>query len=200
MCFHVQQSIDAQKLAHRFGAKPPRQNFPAIGAVSGFTHPQCLVLTNDNMNEIQPFYWGLMPGWAKDLSFRKNTLNARIETISEKPSYRQVTQNRCIVLVDAFYEWQWLDEKGKLKQKYKIHLPHDEPFGLGGLWSRWIDKVSGEQLDTFTILTMAANELMSEIHNSKKRMPLVFSPDHAALWLLFEEDKLDNDDLCATKI
>jgi putative SOS response-associated peptidase YedK len=95
------------------------------------------------------FHWGLIPAWAKDNSIRKNTLNAKIETISEKPSYRNSANNSCLILTDGFYEWQWLDDKGKNKQKYLFTLPNNETFEFAGLWNEWVDKSKGEIFKTY---------------------------------------------------
>ena len=139
----------------------------------------------------------MIPHWAKDDSIRKNTLNARSETIHEKPSFRQVVNNRCLVLSDGFFEWQWLDEKGKKKQKYEITLPSNELFAFAGLWSEWVDKTTGELINSYAILTTEANETMSRIHNSKKRMPMILSRDNERGWINGGEMVMDNGRLVA---
>jgi putative SOS response-associated peptidase YedK len=145
-------------------------------------------------------HWGLLPHWAKDKEIRKNTLNARIETIAEKPSFRQVVHQRCLVLVDGFYEWQWLDPAGKLKQKYEIGLPNHEAFALGGLWSQWTDKETGELLTTYAILTTEAKGLMAEIHNSKHRMPLIIAPGQENAWLSEQINNTEDTPIIATQV
>ena len=128
-----------------------------------------------------------MPTWAKDKTFRKNLLNAKIETIKELPSFRNSVKNRCLVLVDGFYEWKWLDEKGKNKEKYHIKLPDHEAFAMAGIWSNWVDKETGEILKTYTIVTTEADALISQIHNTKKRMPVILTPENEEKWLNGEE-------------
>jgi putative SOS response-associated peptidase YedK len=118
-----------------------------------------------------------------DKNSRKHTLNARIETLKELPSFRDAAKNRCLILVDGFYEWKWLDPKGKEKQQYLISMPNDEPYAIGGIYSEWIDKETGEIMLTYAMVTTEANELMAEIHNTKKRMPLILTPDNEKLWL-----------------
>ncbi len=86
-------------------------------------------------------------------------------------------------MVDGFYEWQWLDIKGKSKKKYLITIVHNEAFALAGLWSEWVNQSSGEIIKSYTILTMEANEQMSQIHNSEKRMPVILSPNNEFEWL-----------------
>src|SRR5690606_30645533 len=150
---------------------------------NAFQFPATPVITNATPDLIQLYHWGLIPFWAKDDGIKKNTLNAKMETIHEKPSFRNVVNNRCLVLADGFYEWQWLDEKGKQKQKYELTLPNHEAFAFAGLWSEWTDKTTGELRYTYTILTTEANPLMSRIHNTKKRMPVIVAPDHERDWL-----------------
>lgn len=200
MCFHFAQSKTAQELKHRFNAifKDEDQYKPSV--YNGFQFPKTPVITNNNNNEIQLFSWGLIPFWAKDYSIRKNTLNAKIETIHEKPSFRNIANNRCLVLADGFHEWQWLDEKGKQKQKYELTLPDNEAFSFGGLWSEWLDRSTGELVYTYTILTTDANELMSRIHNTKKRMPIIISANKEQNWLDGYELQMQNDRLIATEI
>ncbi len=149
----------------------------------GFAFPENPVITNDKPEVISLLSWGLMPAWAKDRTFRKNLLNAKIETIKELPSFRNAVKKRCLVLVDGFYEWKWMDAKGKQKEKYHITLPNHEAFAMAGIWSEWVDKQTGEILKTYTIVTTQANELMSEIHNTKKRMPVILTPENEEKWL-----------------
>lgn len=195
MCFHSKQSKSAQELEHRFNAKFDKtvQYQPSI--YNGFQHPKTPIITNLDTNKIQLFNWGLIPFWAKDESIRKNTLNARIETIEEKPSFRNSINNRCLILADGFYEWQWLDEKGKQKQKYLLSLPNEEAFAFAGLWSEWTDQQTGEVIYTYTILTTVANELMAKIHNNKKRMPVIVANE--VDWLNGQNLKMQNDLLLA---
>ena len=165
MCFYSKQSKSAQELKNRFNAKFENESLYQPSIYNGFLFPKTPVITNKQPQEIQLFSWGLIPFWAKDINIRKNTLNARMETIHEKPSFRNVVQYRCLILADGFYEWQWLDKNGKRKQKYELGLPNDEVFGFAGLWSEWVDVSTGEIIHTYTLLTTEANEFMSTIHN-----------------------------------
>lgn len=183
MCFHSQQSKDAQTLEKRFKAKFVDVNQYNPSIYNGFSFPSTPVITNHKLHEIQLLNWGLIPSWAKDIEFRKNTLNAKIETIGEKPSFKNIQHQRCLVLVDAFFEWQWLDVLGKKKQKFCIEYPNHSPFALAGLWSSWKNPTNGSILNTYTILTTEANEQMSQIHNSKKRMPMILTPEEETIWL-----------------
>lgn len=184
MCFHSKQGKDAQTLEKRFKAKLKSNDLLLTSdRFNGFTFPKTPVINNKNIHEIQLFNWGLIPTWAKDESFRASTLNARIETVTELPSFKNNINNRCLILADGFYEWKWLDEKGKEKQQYLISLPNDEPFAFAGIYSEWTNKNTGELLQTYAMITTEANPLMAEIHNTKKRMPVILTPQNENDWL-----------------
>jgi len=188
MCFHSKLSKKAVEIEQRYNAKFDNiKMFLENISYNGFTFPKTPVVANENTKLIQQFQWGLIPSWAKDDSIKAYTLNAKIETIKEKPSFKNCVKNRCLVIVDGFYEWQWLDPKGKKKQKYLIIKPKEELFSLGGIWSEWTDKTTGEIIKSYSIVTTEANELMAEIHNNKKRMPLILEPDQEENWLKGEE-------------
>lgn len=198
MCFFFQQSKDATTLQKRFKAKYSKDNIASVGSFNGFTFPKTPVIANKNPEEIDFFNWGLIPHWANDKEIRKFTLNARIETISQKPSFRTYTKNRCLIIADCFFEWQWLDPKGKQKQKYELLIGEREPFAFGGLWSSWTNPETGEIFNTYTILTTEANRFMAKIHNSKKRMPVIVSNEQE--WLIGEELVLRNDEIRAVAV
>src|SRR5690554_5461230 len=138
-------------------------------AISGFDFPLLPVLKNDDPSVFKFLKWGLIPHWAKDEEIRKNTLNAKLETIDEVASFKNINEQRCILPVTGFYEWKWLDSKGKRKEKYLIQLEKENIFGLAGLYSSWTNPKSGIVVDSFSLLTTKANEIMAEIHNIKKR-------------------------------
>jgi len=183
MCYHTKQSKDIKPLEERFASKVAYSNFTSSDHYNGYTHPQTPVICNKQTDQIQLYHWGLIPFWSMDKNSRKHTLNARIETLKELPSFRDAAKNRCLILVDGFYEWKWLDPKGKEKQQYLISMPNDEPYAIGGIYSEWTDKETGEIMLTYAMVTTEANELMAEIHNTKKRMPLILTPDNEKLWL-----------------
>ena len=120
--------------------------------------------------------WGLIPSWAKDPKIGVQCINARAETISEKPSFREAFQKRrCLVPADGFWEWETI---GKKKIPWKFARPDGGEFCLAGLWESWMDE--GKPLETFTIITTSPNRLVSPVHN---RMPVILSPDEAEIWL-----------------
>lgn len=136
------------------------------------------VVTNDQPNALQFFSWGLQPFWAKDSKAVKRSINARAETITEKPSFRNsLKSKRCLVPADGFFEWQ---VTGQGKVPYRIMLKSEELFTFAGLWDEWADKSTGEVLYTFTIITTEANSLVKAIHD---RMPVILSPEAEELWL-----------------
>jgi len=140
----------------------------------------------DNSPELATFRWGLVPFWAKDPSIGNRMINARAETVAEKPSFRNAyRQRRCLILADGFYEWH---TEGGVKIPYFISLASGSPFAFAGLWEHWDSKSSDESLDTTTIVTTAASQFLSQLHN---RMPVVLEPGNAGRWLDGDMDLLD---------
>jgi putative SOS response-associated peptidase YedK len=183
MCYYSKQTTDAQTLENRFNLLPVGELPIKSDRFNGFTNPLTPIITNTQKNNIQLYSWGLIPSWAKDESFRKNTLNARIESLDEKPSYRNYIKNRCLIVVDGFYEWQWLDPAGKDKLQYLITLPNEELFAFAGIYSTWTNKLTGEVINTYSMVTTEANELMAKVHNTKKRMPVILTKENEQDWL-----------------
>jgi putative SOS response-associated peptidase YedK len=122
--------------------------------------------------------WGLIPSWADDPAIGNRLINARSETAAEKQSFRAaLNQRRCLVPVDGFYEWR--PTGGKTKQPYLIRLKNGQPFALAGLWETWTSP-DGELVESFTILTTDANEVLRPIHD---RMPVIIAPEDYDCWL-----------------
>lgn len=184
MCFHSKQTKSAQEVENRFNAKIEKvELFKSQAEINGFDFSKNPIITDVKPNIIQHYNWGLIPKWAKDEDIKKMTLNAKLETLEEKPSFKNSINKRCLVIANGFYEWQWLDSKGKNKVKYEIGIGNDDLFAFAGLYSQWVNSNTGEIKDTYTIVTTQANELMSEIHNIKKRMPIVLKPTDEKKWL-----------------
>ncbi|MCC6372882.1 MAG: SOS response-associated peptidase [Bacteroidia bacterium] len=151
---------------------------------SGFSHLKQPIITSDK--QFTQYRWGLIPSWVKDWAsaktLRVQTLNAIGDTIDSKPSFRGAVKSGrfCVVPVRRFYEWHHL---GKEKYPHFIY-PKDSPyFLLAGLFVYWQNKELNETLNTFTIVTTAANSRMEWIHNTKKRMPVILSTESAKAWL-----------------
>jgi len=126
--------------------------------------------------EVANVRWGLIPSWAKDPKIGIQCINARAETISEKPAFRESFQERrCLVPADAFWEWETI---GKKKIPWKFAKPDEKEFCMAGLWDRWI--VLGETVETFTIITTSPNGLVSPVHD---RMPVILTPEVAEHWI-----------------
>ncbi len=150
--------------------------------VSGFSFPYLPVLVENRLELIK---WGLIPFWVKDEKtaneLRSNTLNAKSETVFEKPSFRKaIVSQRCVIPVNGFVEWQTVD---KDKIPYFIKPNNSDFFLFGGLWDVWINPETKESINTFSIITTEANPLLAEIHNSKKRMPLIIEDKNIDSWL-----------------
>jgi putative SOS response-associated peptidase YedK len=152
---------------------------------SSFDLPKLPVITNDQPQHIQLLTWGLIPFWVKDKKtadeVRVKTMNARAESIFEKPSFRHAAeQKHCLVLADGFFEWREFEGKN---YPYYIRLKNHEPFAMAGLWDRWKDPKTADALQTYPVITTKANPLMEQIHNKKKRMPVILPRDHERDWI-----------------
>ncbi len=143
--------------------------------------------------------WGLIPSWSKDKSFSGNTFNARSETVSEKPSFREAyKQRRCLIPANAYYEWEKLSVNGKLagKQPYSIQRQDKALFAFAGLYEYWTDSQSDEKILSCSIVTLEAYSKINHIH---PRMPLILSGEHYQNWLdatldnfpMVDEDQLE---------
>jgi len=186
MCFNNSLSDSAQKIESRFNAKFEKGvDFQPIYHASGFSFPKWPVITTEKPNTIQMYQWGLIPHWIKSLEdatrFRANTLNAKSETVLEKPSFRfSIKNKRCLVMSTGFYEWQDINKK---KYPYFIKLKNENLFAMAGIYQNWTDSETGELFNTFSILTTYANPLLERIHNMKKRMPVIVSADKENEWI-----------------
>ncbi|MFM8916951.1 MAG: SOS response-associated peptidase [Bacteroidota bacterium] len=137
-----------------------------------------LVLTNNNPDELQFFKWGLIPSWAKDPNIGNRMINARFETLKEKPSFKNlINRKRCLVIADGFYEWR---NVGGKKKPVRITLVDEKLFAMAGLWDEWRDPISGNIVKSFTVVTVPANELIAPIHD---RMPAILHPNSEKNWL-----------------
>jgi len=133
----------------------------------------------DGQRELAVMRWGLVPYWAKDSKIGFSTINAKSETVTTSPTFREaMKRRRCLVPAEWFYEWQKTD--AKTKQPYAIALRDDSLFAFAGLWERWKDKAKDQVLETYTVLTTDPNELLEPIHN---RMPVILAPKDYLRWL-----------------
>lgn len=186
MCYNVKSTSRAPELEQRFNAalQEAEGELPNYEFVSGFQHPRLPVITAEHPHTITLMEWGLVPSWIKSehdaMAIQNRTLNARAETLFDKPAFRSITKKRCLVLVDGFYEWM---HQAKKKIPYFIRVKENGPFALGGLYDEWVNTETGELFNGFSIITLAANRLMEEIHNTKKRMPLILHSRDEQQWV-----------------
>ena len=176
MCgrFTLSQSAEAIASVFQLNQVPtiePRYNIAP-------TQPVATVLqTSARERQFQLLRWGLIPAWAKDATMGSRLINARAETVAEKPSFRSAFRHRrCLVIADGFYEWRRQDGK---KQPFYFRMQNQQPFAFAGLWEHWQDP-KGEAIDSCTILTTEANELLQQIH---ERMPVILNPKYYDMWL-----------------
>lgn len=137
---------------------------------------QVPVILNESPEELTNARWGLIPHWAKDEETGYKMINARAETIAEKPSYRNsIKKKRCLIIADSFYEWQ---RSGSKKDPYRILMNDEAPFALAGIWNNW--EREDREIKSCSIITTSANSLMQKIHD---RMPVILPREKESLWL-----------------
>lgn len=157
------------------GEMTPRYNIAPTQPVA--------VIPNDGQNRLDFFVWGLIPFWAKDPKIGSRMINARSETLAEKPSFKNAyRRRRCLVLADGFYEWHKAPGQ-RAKTPYYIQMESREPFAFGGLWETWHNG-DGSEIKSCTIITTEPNALVSRVHN---RMPVVLAAEAYQDWLDPEE-------------
>jgi len=141
------------------------------------------VVTADEPEKLQLFSWGLLPNWASDRNNTNKPINARADTLLEKPSFRElISRRRCLVPADGFYEWR---KTATGKVPYRFLLKNEGLFSFAGLWDEWTDSETGEVTDSFAIITTEANALVKPTHD---RMPVILTPDAEAAWLNVTKD------------
>ncbi len=185
MCGRSSLTKTEKQIEERFGStfysdELERYNpLPNYNVAPTHWHP---IITSENPSKIKISKWGLIPSWAKDEKIGYNMINARMESLLEKNSFKKLIQNqRCIVPMDGFYEWKTL---GKDKHPFRIFSKENELFSVAGLHDLWYN-TKGEKISTYTILTMEANDFMKDIH---ERMPAILNIDGEKSWLDGTED------------
>ncbi len=184
MCGRFAFYSPAEAVTRVFGVEDP----PAIEPRFNIAPTQFVPVVrsdDDGVRSVAMLRWGLVPFWAKDRSIGNRMINARAETLAEKPAFRDsFRKRRCIVPANGFFEWR---KQGSVKQPYFIALGGDEPFGMAGLWARWRDreKNGDERLETFTIVTTEPNSAVEPLHD---RMPAILPPEQFDAWLAPENE------------
>lgn len=191
MCGRITLSTTAEIIADVFGL----DSVPPLRARYNIAPSQPVAVVRNAgeppARRLDELRWGLVPAWAKDPAIGNRMINARAETLAEKPAFRSAFRSRrCLVVADGFYEWRRI---GKRAQPYLVRRRDRRPFGLAGLWESW-HSVDGTTLLTCTIVTTAANPLMAPIHD---RMPVLIAARDHATWLGTGADRAELDALLA---
>lgn len=178
MCGRYTLTKELRELAKRFEAEMAAGFEKTLAPRYNIAPTQSVIVVNDTwQREIVSMRWGLIPSWAKDESIGNRMINARAETIAEKPAFRVAFhKRRCIIPADGFYEWK---KTGSVKQPVRIVLKDREPFGFAGLWEEWLSP-DGEGILSCTIITTEANELLKDVHD---RMPVILPREKEGVWL-----------------
>jgi putative SOS response-associated peptidase YedK len=178
MCGRFTLRTPAERLVQQFSCVfpadlEPRYNIAPTQAVLAV---RCE--SSSSERRVAPLRWGLIPFWAKEAAIGNRMINARSETVAEKPAFRAAfRRRRCLVPADGYYEWK---KEGRQKQPFRIRLRDETPFGIAGLWESWDDPASGQTIESCTILTTEANALTREVH---ERMPVILPRERYAEWL-----------------
>ena len=174
MCGRFTLTVTIDAVARAFGVAPSLQTAPRYNVAPT---QEVVSILQDETKHLDFLRWGLIPSWAKEESIGAKMINARAETLTEKPSFKRLLQGRrCLIVADGFYEWKQ-DQGGKTPMYFT--LPNHDLFAFAGLWDVW-KRPDGQQLHTCTIITTAPNELVVPIHN---RMPVILPKDVQEEWL-----------------
>ncbi len=185
MCYHVSIPDKAQ-LEEFLGLGVNVNDWTTFyHHLSAFSFAKIPVMTQEDHTRVQAIRWGLIPHWCKDETQAKElmgmTLNAKSETIFEKPSFKSsIEHKRSLIFVNGFFEWRDFNKK---KYPYFITMKNQKVFAMGGIHESWVNKETGEIINTCSIVTTPSNELLSKIHNIKLRMPLIFTKNKMMEWL-----------------
>jgi len=186
MCFSVNVNLIKEELELKYGVNfPDKYRYEPSYYYHAYSLPELAAVCSDYPGIIRLLKWGLIPSWVKTThdaeTIRTKTFNARAESIGSKPSFSESFRSkRCLIPVKGFYEWQHL---GKEKIPWYIYSADNDILTLAGLYSEWKDFENNEILYTCSIITTDANEMMAEIHNSKKRMPVILYEDDEKKWI-----------------
>jgi putative SOS response-associated peptidase YedK len=177
MCGRFTQTASPEVIAQQFNITNPPLFTPRYNIAPSQPIAAIRIDPDTSTRELVMLRWGLIPSWAKDLKIGNQCINAKAETVAEKPSFRSpFKRRRCLVIATGFYEWQ---VQGHAKQPMWIGLKDHRSFAFAGLWEHWAP-TEGELLETCTIITTMPNDLMAPIHN---RMPVILSPTSYDQWL-----------------
>ncbi|MCC3358760.1 SOS response-associated peptidase [Bacillus sp. REN16] len=179
MCGRFTLFAEFDDIMERFGieAAIPGESYSPNYNVAP-SHSVLSVINDGKKNRLGYLRWGLIPPWAKDEKIGYKMINARAETLAEKPSYRNAyKKKRCLIIADSFYEWKRHEDKSKTPMRIK--LKSNEMFAMAGLWERW-NSPNGESIFSCSVITTTPNELVQDIHD---RMPVILKPEDEKFWL-----------------
>lgn len=195
MCYYVDSKLSKKEIREIFNVETNFTDFEGEKMMSGFRKKgvydkKLPIILNSNPDEAVLGDWGLVPDWSFTRGFQKTTLNARLEELEEKKSFKDSIGKRCLIPINGFYEWKSFDKdgipdpEGAIKQLHYITLDNGgKPFALAGIYNFWNNRNAPDNFLTFSIVTTDSNTLMTDIHNSKKRMPVVLNEDEYKNWL-----------------
>ncbi|HRY97560.1 MAG TPA: SOS response-associated peptidase [Bacteroidales bacterium] len=178
MCGRFSLTTQEDQIEKLFNVEVDRSMY--VPRYNGAPSQNLAVITSDDPGRLSFLRWGLVPPWAPDPAMGAKMINARAETIQEKPAFRAAfRKRRCLVPADGFFEWM---KAGKARQPYRFLMKDGLPFAFAGIWEEWKDG-DGRPLRTFSIITTTANELMAPIHH---RMPVILAPQDYSIYLQSE--------------
>jgi putative SOS response-associated peptidase YedK len=189
MCGRFVSASPPDELARYFDARPPEHELEPSFNVAP-TAEVYVVRAEDGHRQLTSLRWGLVPFWAKEAKVGAKMINARAESLVDKPAFRNaVRRRRCLIPADGFYEWAKVAGH-KAKQPYYIHRADGEPLVFAGLWERWRGAKGSEPLETCAIVTCRANATMASIHD---RMPCLLPPTAWDRWLASDDASADGE-------
>ena len=198
MCFTIEIHLSRKAIEDRFRVDASAlYDFDFNYFYKAFANPYIPVIAQEDPARVQLMQWGLIPAWSRDREeaerIRKGTYNARSESLHEKPSFKgALNKGRCLIIARGFFEWQLINKR---RIPWHISLKNENPFVFAGLCDTWRDPLSGEILNSCSLITTGANPMMEKIHNTKKRMPVILKKELEDEWISKDHSLLKRKEL-----